>query len=154
MVWEYNPHEDFVPYYDKLRGRWAVSIQYLDVWYFKTEEEAEQAVPMLQTYQKNVLNWVEEQNKLYYKYLAKKDGLMKRDLKDAKQREPKAEEKLCSQLSKSQQKRLESMLDNGFTDEEIMEVFPINKRAVALKRWHRYKGEKNGYTKGTITRDA
>lgn len=149
MVWQYNPHEDFVPYYDKLRGRWAVSIQYLDVWYFRTKELAEGAIPILKAYRKKVLRWVEERNQLYYKYLAQKEGLMKRDLLSAKSREQKVEEKLCGQLSKSQQLRIESMLDNGFTDEEIMEVFPISKRAIALKRWHRYKGGENGRTERT-----
>lgn len=154
MTWEFNPHEDFVPYYDKLRGKWAVSIQYLNVWFFRTEELAQQAIPLLQDYQQKVLRWVEEQNQRYYKRMAAKEGYMKRDLLASKRKAPKVIEKLCGQLSASQKIRLNLMLDNGFTDEEIMEVIPISKRAVALKRWHRYKEEKNGKNQGTTARNV
>ena len=150
MVWQYNFHEDFVPYYDKMRGRWAVSIQYLDVWYFKTQELAEKAVPLLKEYRKKVLKWVEEQNKKYYKRVALKEGLLHRELSSIKKKEKETEEKLCKQLSQGQKAKLEMLLDSGYTDEEIMEIIPVSKRAVALKRWHRYKGGENGYDKGTV----
>lgn len=154
MVWTFNPHEDFVPYYDKLRGRWAVSIQYLDVWYFRTKELAEGAIPILKAYREKVLRWVEEQNRKYYKAVAHREGLLRKELSSAKKKEVKEKEKLCKHLSQGQKAKLEMLLDSGYTDEEIMEIIPISKRAVALKRWHRYKGEKNGCTEGTITRDA
>ena len=73
MVWEYNQHEDFVPYYDKLRGKWAVSIQYLNVWYFSTQEKAILALPKLMEYREKVLTWVEERNQQYYKRLAEEE---------------------------------------------------------------------------------
>lgn len=150
MVWTYNPHEDFVPYYDKLRGRWAVSIQYLDVWYFKTKELAEGAIPILKDYREKVLRWVEEQNRKYYKAVAEREGLMRRELSSAKKKEIKVKEKLCKQLSQAQKAKLEMLLDSGYTDKEIMEIIPVSKRAVALKRWHRYKGGENGSNKGTV----
>ena len=149
MVWQYNSNEDFVPYYDKLRGKWAVSIQYLDVWFFKTKELAEDAVPILKDYREKVLRYVEEQNKRYYKRMAEQEGLLRKELSAAKKKEEEIKELLCKQLSNVQKNKLEMLLDSGYTDEEIMEIIPISKRTVALKRWHRYKGGENGCNKGT-----
>ena len=154
MVWEYNQHEDFVPYYDKLRGKWAVSVQYLNVWFFSTQEKAILALPKIMEYREKVLAWVEEQNRQYYKRLEEEEHYRKRDLREAKKQEEENEEKLCKELSKVEKKHLVNMLDEGYTDEEIMEIIPISKRAVALKRWHRYKGEKNENNKRTTTRNA
>lgn len=146
MVWQYNPHEDFVPYYDKLAGKWAVSIQYLGIWHFKTKENAESAIPRLKTHRKSVLRWVEEENKAYYRRKAEEEGLLKKELAEYRRiaRENQIEEeKLCKQLSKAQKFHLNQLLDAGYSDEEIMELLPISKRTVALKRWHRYKVYKN-----------
>lgn len=154
MVWQYVPHEDFVPYYDKIRGKWAVSIQYLNVWFFKSKEQAEEAVPLLKAYREKVLRWVDEQNRRYYKAVAEKEGLMRKELYAAKKKEIKTKHKLCKQLTQMQKAKLELLLDSGYTDEEIMDIIPINKRAVALKRWHRYKGEEYGKDKGTTATDV
>lgn len=143
MVWSYNEHEDFVPYYDLDKHKWAVSIQYLDVWYYKTQEEAYSDIPQLKKCRLKILDWVEEQNQRYYKRQAKEQEYFKKELYRAKHKEESLETRLCSDLTNAETVRLNSMLEAGWSDERIMETLRLSKRAVAQKRYKHTQRKEN-----------
>lgn len=144
MVWTPNPNEDFVPYFDKIRNKWAISIQYLGVWYYKTEENAQKAIADLMRYREKVLKEIDKQNRQYYRKLMSEANDTKRALKDYRRWSAQRTTRTIKQLSVCERKELRSMVANGYDEEQIKERFEVSTATIGqIRKNQREKQWKN-----------
>lgn len=134
MVWTPNPNEDFVPYFDTIRNKWAISIQYLGVWYYKTEENARKAIADLMRYREKVLEDVDKQNRQYYRKLLSDTIETKRALKDYRRWTNQRTTRTIKQLSASERRELRAMVANGYNEAIIKERFDVSTATIGQIR--------------------
>lgn len=134
-MWEYNEHPDFIPYFDSVRGKWAVSVQYLKVWYFATKEQAKESIPAIREYRREKLKQIDRLNKEFFARQAQLAKELEKALKDYRNDRylDKPKPRLLKDMSLPEKKRLDSMIEQGYSYEKIMETFNINRRSLAQR---------------------
>lgn len=130
--WRPNPNPDFEPY--KCGAGWCVSIQYLGVWKYKTEEDAVDDIPALKNYRRSVLRQIEIANAKYFNKLEQEERKRERELKDYRTSHPKRYG--TNHLTIGQRNRLISMIQDGADEEQCKEMFNISTHTYATLKHH------------------
>ena len=125
--WKPNPHPDFEPY--KSGTWWCVSIQYLGVWKYRTEEEAFADIPALKNYRRSILHQIELANAKYFRKLEQAQRERERQLKNY--RKQKAKHYGTKHLTNSQKNRLIRLIQEGADELICKEQFEISTHVYA-----------------------
>lgn len=131
--WRPNPNPDFEPY--RCGEGWCVSIQYLGVWKYKTEEDAFADIPALKNYRIAVLRQVDIANAKYFKKQEQMERERERMLKNY--RKPKPKHYGTKHLTTAQRNRLIRMIQEGADELACKEIFDISTHVFAALK-HRY----------------
>lgn len=131
--WRPNPNPDFEPY--KCGEGWCVSIQYLGVWKYKTEDEAIADIPALKNYRRTVLHQIEIANAKYFKKQELAERERERVLKNYCK--PKPKHYGTNHLTTAQRNRLIRMIQEGADELQCKEKFDISSHVYAGLK-HRY----------------
>lgn len=135
--WRPNPNPDFEPY--RCGEGWCVSIQYLGVWKYKTEEDAIADIPMLKTYRRSVLRQVEIANAKYFRKVEQAEREREQMLKNYCK--PKVKHYGTKHLTAGEKSRLIRMIQEGADELAVKERFNISTHVYAGLKKH--YGEKN-----------
>lgn len=130
--WRPNSHDDFVPY--KCLGGWCVSIQYLGVWKYPTEQEAIDGIPALKNYRRSVLRQVELANEKYFRKLEIKQRELAGQLRTA--RTIKVKRYGTTHLTPVQKRALIRMIKAGADELTCKEKFDISTHVYSTLKQH------------------